>query len=118
MADAKYLLYLNTSPKGVSDQTWAEWFVKQHLSTLEESKVCSRVSVYKEIGFPMLPNPEHLLRFLALYETEKEGLQNDAAYKPASPEEESDMRNYKMIQDYNPKKMEDGNAPNSLSSIG
>ena len=117
MADAKYLLYLNTSPKGISDQTWAKWFVNQHLATLEVSKVCTRVSIYRETDFPMLPNPEHPLRFLALYETEKEGLQNDSAYKPASPEEESDMRNYKMIQDYNPKNLGDGNAPTLFQSI-
>lgn len=110
MADTKDLLYLNTSPKGTSDQSWAEWFIGQHLATLGETKVCSRVLVYKEIGFPMLPNPEHPLRFLALYETNKEGLQNDDAYKPASPEEESDMRNYRLIQNYNPKGLDDGNA--------
>jgi hypothetical protein len=40
-----------------------------------------------------------------LYESDQEELQNDDTYKPASPEEESDVRNYKLIQDYNPNKL-------------
>lgn len=53
----------------------------------------------------MLPEPQHPLRFLALYESDQEELQNDDTYKPASPEEESDVRNYKLIQDYNPNEL-------------
>ena len=56
----------------------------------------------------MLPETDHSLRFLALYETDKDGLQNDDSYQLASPEEESDVRNYRIIQDYNPKKLDDG----------
>jgi hypothetical protein len=105
MSQSRYLLYVNTSPKRASDETWAKWFVSQHLPGLSKASACNRVLVYKETGFAMLPEPQHPLRFLALYESDQEELQNDDTYKPASPEEESDVRNYKLIQDYNPNEL-------------
>ena len=108
MSQPKYLLYVNISPKGASDESWAKWFTSQHLPTLAKANVCTRVSVYKETTLAMLPHTEQSLRFLALYESDKAGLQNNDAYQPASPEEESDIRSYSIIQDYNPKNLDDG----------
>lgn len=109
------MLYVNASPESVSDDQWAEWFVSQHLPTLSTAKTCERVLLYKEIGFAMLPESDHPLHFLALYESPYDGLQNGHAYKSASEEEESDIRNYKMIQDYNPRDANDGKTRNKIT---
>ena len=111
MSPSGYLLFVNTSPKGVPDETWTKWWVSQHVQTLKtakEQKACSRVALYKEVGFSLLPKPDHPLRFLALYETNNDQLQNNEAFTPTSPEENSDTRNYKLIQDYNPRKLSTG----------
>lgn len=107
-----YLLYVNTSPNGVSDETWTKWWTSQHLPTLTKAKACGRVALYKEVGFAMLPKADHPQRFLALYQTDHEQLQNNDAFKPASPKEDSEIRSYRMIQDYNPKNLGEGELEN------
>ena len=68
------------------------------------------MALYKEVGFAMLPKPDHPQRFLALYQTNQEQLHNDESFTPASPEEDSEIRTYKLIQDYNPKNVDKGEA--------
>ena len=108
MSQSPYLLYVNTSPKGASDETWMKWWIYRHASDVIKSELCDRVALYKEIGFAMLPSPDHPQRFLALYYTDCERPQDEESYEPVSPEEDSEMRNYKLIQNYDPRRLDEG----------
>lgn len=96
MSQSPYLLFVNVSPKGVPDDTWIKWWKSQHIRSLLQSGVCDKVALYKEIGFAMLPKPDHSQRFLAVYQTDCERLQDDESFEAVSPEEYCDMRNYRV----------------------
>ena len=70
MAPGAYLLHVNSGPTNVPDTTWKEWYVKEHLPDLYNSKTCIRATFYEEIPFAMNPSPVHPRKYLALYQTE------------------------------------------------
>ena len=76
-----------------------------------DSKLCSRVALYKEVGFSMLPKPNHPRTLLGVYQTDHERLQDHESFKIISPEEDLEVRNYKLIQNYNPNGVDESRWP-------
>ena len=72
MAPAPYLLHVNSRPTAVSNALWTEWYTKEHVPDLVNSKTSTRAAFYEEIPTPFAPNPDHPRKFLALYQTDKE----------------------------------------------
>ena len=107
------LLYTNCTPwSAASEEEWSEWLIKEHIPALVSSGAVAQATLYRETGFEMMPDFFHPLRYLILYRTDAKHLQTSEKYLhvcqqtgvdggPVS-EDESETRNYKLIQDYNP----------------
>jgi hypothetical protein len=128
MPTSPYLLLVNSRPTSVPDTLWTEWYTTEHLPDLVNSKASTRATFYQEVSAQTTTtntadsNPRH---FLALYQTDhEEPLKSDgyvqevrkhsdlfeaASGKPRNQDNgEFDARNYKLIQDFDPKGLGDG----------
>ena len=85
---------------------------------MNKANSCTRVAFYEEVGFAMLPKSDNPQKFLALYYTNQERLQDEDAFTSASPEDDLDIRNYKLIQDFNPKRLGEGKSDQQTSQSG
>ncbi len=70
MGPAPYLLHVTSTPSQVSDETWKEWYVKEHIPDLFNGKACVRATFYEEVSLPSFPNGDQTGKFLALYQTD------------------------------------------------
>lgn len=120
MSPSEFLLHVNSRPITVSDELWKQWYVKEHLPDLVNSKTTNRAAFYEEIGHPLAPNPDHPRKWLALYQTDheeamstkqfEEGVRHSSEMfaeegsKTDQNRENGDFdgRNYQLIQEYDP----------------
>lgn len=107
------LLYFNASPPiRINEAQWTEWLTTEFVPALLESKAALTAVVYREVGFAMIPNPSHPLRYLVLCQTDFRSLQDSEKYKQVyegtgaikylTDEAAVEIRNYRLIQDFNP----------------
>ena len=116
---ARNLLYINCTPwSSPSEQEWTEWLIKEHIPALLNSKAVAQVALYREFALAMLPEFFHPLRYLLLYRPPLRHVQDSERYKtvcqqtgalqgPAS-DDESETRNYDLIQEYDLHTQDDG----------
>ena len=87
------LCYINCSPlSSVSELEWEKWFVSRHLPAIFDSGTVTRAALYKEVGFAMIPNPSHPLKYLIMYQTDFKRLQDSEKYRLVC--EQTDARQF------------------------
>lgn len=108
------LFYCNLSPPAsVSEAAWTKWLALEFIPALLESKAAIRAALYRETGFAMIPIPSHELRYMLVCQTDFRMLQESEKYRSVCDQTDAkgfmpnddgvEMRNYRLIQDYNPK---------------
>lgn len=108
------LFYCNLSPPAsVLETEWTKWLSSEFIPALLKSKAVIRAALYRETGFAMIPVPSHKLSYIFICQTDFRRLQDSEMYKQVYDETNAkrfitnegpgEMRNYRLIQDYNPK---------------
>ena len=108
------LFYCNFSPPtNVPETKLTEWLVLDFIPALLESKAVIRAALYRETGFAMIPFPSHELRYMFICQTGFRMLQESEKYRQVYDQTDAkrfmpiegavEMRNYRLIQDYNPR---------------
>lgn len=122
---SQYLLRVNSRPIKASSDVWEKWYVEEHLPDLVNSGTTVRAAFYRsthDLGGLSTASkiPPDEKKFLAMYQTEFPAcLETDQYQKCRKTSEmlpggkvpesaEWDVRNYEMIEDYDPKKIGDG----------
>jgi hypothetical protein len=115
---SQYLCRVNSRPTNCDDKTWEKWYTEEHIPDLINHQVSTRAALYREIfdvpdlyAYNKEKNPRN---FLAIYQTEFEDMSKSEEYKATKttsevlPEKEIlkngelDVRNYELIQDFDP----------------
>jgi len=121
-----YLLRVNSGPK-ISPDLWQQWYVDEHVPDLVfDGKVSTRAALYRATHNFTLgtksPKADDEKEFLALYQTDHAEVLEQEGYKRLrttsemlpgkniGPNATWDIRNYKMIQNYDPKKIGEGTS--------
>ncbi|OAL34514.1 hypothetical protein AYO20_06144 [Fonsecaea nubica] len=124
----QYLLWVNSQPfpnSGVDDDLWVKWYIDEHLPDLINSKTAVRAAMYREADFPLGSKEKSPRKFLVLYQTELEDPLSSQEFlngvrhtsdmwpdkKPSSEVGNFNIRNYKLIQDYDPDRRGEVAAP-------
>ena len=131
MPPSPYLLHVNSRPTAVDDNLWTKWYTSEHIPDIIESNACARATFYKEIPAATTldntadANPRP---FLALYQTKYADLLNTDAHQMPNVRQGSELfekasgqassfangefdgRNYKLIQDFDPNGLGDGES--------
>jgi len=120
MPPLPYLLHVNSRPTVVSSEVWRQWYVTEHLPDLVNSKTATRAAFYEEIAMPAGPESDHPRKFLAIYQTDiEEALLSEQCrtgvhrtselFKQGGAKSDRnedngdfDVRNYRLIQNYDP----------------
>ncbi|KIV94543.1 hypothetical protein PV10_02299 [Exophiala mesophila] len=118
-----YFLFVNSRPipeSGTDDALWEKWYVTEHLPDLISSGTATRGTFYRETyDFPGAPKEKNPRNFLAVYHTEfEESLETKNFKEKTRPGSDLfpnkfhilengdfDVRNYKLLVDYDPKKI-------------
>lgn len=119
-----YLLWVQSNPTKVSKEAWIKFYVQEHAPDLVKNKVSINSAFYQEI--PLFPGVEldHDPVFLASYQTNlQEPLKSEGVTKIPQGHDilsnaggswstlenaEWDVRNYELIQEYDPKGVGNG----------
>lgn len=118
---APYLLRVNSRPVNeVSPSLWQKWYVEEHVPDLVDSGVSTHAGFYRatnDFNIPLTkPIKETDKEFLAMYQTKFAGCLETSTYqnlrttsellpgKNIGPCAEWDVRNYTLIQNYDPNK--------------
>jgi hypothetical protein len=124
MAPSPNLLWVNSRPVGkTSDDQWLRWYVDEHLPDLVGHHASTRATFYKETSdWPggSASEAPHESKYLALYQSDfveplksKEylGIRTTSEILPGNLIHGAgnfNARNYKVIQDYDPKNTGEG----------
>jgi len=126
---SNYLLHVNSRPRpeaGVDDSLWEKWYTEEHVPDLVNSKTSTRAAMYREThDFAFAGKDKHPRKYLVLYQSDfEQPLKSDEyvngvrhgsdmwpRHKQNSENGEFDARNYKLIQEYDPKGVGDSAPP-------
>lgn len=100
------LLYINCSPPSdVREAELETWLTTRHLPSIVDSGTVARAALYKEVGFRMIPQPTHPLKYMILYQTNFRRVQDHEKYIKTGEDTnavrfqtvgEDDSRNYEV----------------------
>ena len=119
MAPCPYMLWVNSQPLTVDDDTWVKMYTTEHAADMVSTKTADRASFYRAIRLPIgpLPTPEsyHPLNYVAVYQTDYEdcvkhplygGMRHHSTLLPPpgriSRNGDFHARNYKLVQNFDP----------------
>lgn len=117
MAPPQHLLWVNSLPTKVSEDSWTKWYLDEHLGDLVRTKCVSNGAFYQEV--PLDPSVKHDRPYLAIYQSDYPAPMASQEYKNApagggktfeaqnlSPNAmdhgDFDARNYELVQDFDP----------------
>ncbi|KAI9708038.1 MAG: hypothetical protein M1820_004242 [Bogoriella megaspora] len=121
MPPSPYLLHVTSRPTVVSERLWIQWYTEEHVPDLVNSRTSTRATFFQEVSLPKEFRPESPgfpCKFLTLYQTDfEEGMNSEeirhvrqgsdlfvqgGSKWDTSENGDFDIRNYKLIQDYDP----------------
>ena len=121
---ATYLLHVLSRPLKVTPETWSEWYTQEHVPDLVNHGVTKTGAVYRAVHpTPLGMSPPDDKTFLAIYQSDvARPLDSDAFRDKVRHKSDKyfpdglgsrvvgkfDIRNYEVIQVYDPKGVGDG----------
>jgi hypothetical protein len=120
----QYLCRVTSRPTNCDNKTWEKWYTEEHIPDVLEQKAATRAAFYREVfdvpalyAFNKEKNPRE---YMAIYQTDIKDLSTSEEVKATKPTSdlfpgkkeisengELDMRNYELIQDFDPNNLGD-----------
>lgn len=110
---SQHLRCVNSRPTNVDNKTWEKWYLEEHVPSLVNHNASTRVAFHRQIfDVPAMygyDTHKNLRNYLAIYQTDSKSEETNVFLpeKEIAENGEFDMRNYELIQEFDPEGLGD-----------